>query len=169
MTWNQETILTVFVALTGLAVLMQACVLLGIFISLRKTAKLVTDTTNEIKDSVLPMVQHTRELVERITPEVVTVTGGLAELTNTLRKETAGVHFSLSDAVARVQHQAQRLDGMLTAMLDRLDRLGCAIEASVAAPVRQANGIVAALKATIDTYRSFPSRPASGPGNQRPL
>ena len=56
---------------------------------------------------------------------------------------------------------------MLTVGLDAVERTAGALETSVAAPVRQANGIVAAIKATIDTYRSWPrSRPASVPSAQ---
>src|ERR1700761_6030035 len=95
---DHDTLLVIFVGLTGLAVLLQACVLIGIFVAVRKSAKLVTDAVDDIKETVLPMVHTTRELVERITPEVVTVTSGLAALTNTVRKETAGINISIPGA-----------------------------------------------------------------------
>jgi hypothetical protein len=70
MAQNTETILIIFVAFTGIAVLLQACVLFAIFISLRKTAKSVLEATEDFKVTVLPMVHSTRDLVERITPQV---------------------------------------------------------------------------------------------------
>ena len=161
MAWNTETILIVFVAFTGLAVLMQACVLLGIFFSLRKAASSVLEVTEDLKETVIPMVHSTRQLVERISPEVITVTGALAELTNTVRKETAGVHISASEVISRVTRQVQRMDAMLTVILDRLEKAGGTLESTVAGPVRQANGILAAIKATIEAYRSYPTRPKS--------
>lgn len=163
---NTETLLTIFVGLTGFAVLLQACVLLGILISVRKSAKLLTDATDELKSRVLPMVQATQNLVERIGPEVVTVTGGLADLTNTMRKETADIHISPAEVINGVKRQVKRIDSMLTVGLDRIERAGNALETTVATPVRQVNGVLAAIKATIDTYRSFPTSNGSARATQ---
>jgi len=161
---NTQTILIVFVALTGVAVLLQACVLIAIFISLRKTAKAVLDATGDLKATVLPMVHSTRDLLERLTPQIITVSTGLSELTETLRKETAGVSFSVAEIMGRVSRQTQRLDSMLTAGLNSVERAGKVVESAVAMPVRQANGIFAAFKAVVETYRStVPPRKAPYP------
>ena len=154
MTMNTKTILIVFVAFTGIAVLLQACVLLAIFISLRKTAKSLIEDTEDLKGTVLPMVHTTRELVERITPQVVTVTAGLAELTETLKRESSGVSFSASEIMQRVSGQIKRLDAMMTVGLDAVERASGVVENAVSAPVRQVNGILAAIRAIIDSYRS---------------
>ena len=56
MTWNTETILTVFVAFTGIAILLQACVLIAIYFSLRKTAQSALETSEDFNTTVLPVV-----------------------------------------------------------------------------------------------------------------
>src|SRR5579863_10372187 len=109
---NTQTILIVFVALTGVAVLLQAFVLLAIYLSLKKTAKSVSDVTDDFKESVLPLVHSTRELMERLSPQIVTVSQGLTDLTETLHKETKGVRVSVSEIMERVNRQTKRLDGM---------------------------------------------------------
>jgi uncharacterized protein YoxC len=155
---NTNTLLLIFVAFTGISVLLQACVLLGIYISLRKTAQSVSKVTEDLKATVIPMVHSTRELLERVSPQVATVTSGLAELTDMLRKESKGVSFSVSQIMERVERQTQRLDAMLTTGLNTVEKAGMALETVVAAPVRQANGIFAAIKAVVNTYRSEPPR-----------
>jgi biopolymer transport protein ExbB/TolQ len=151
---DNHTLLTVFVALTGVAVLLQACVLLAILVAVRKTAKAVHESTQDFKATVVPMVHSTRELLERISPQIVVVSSGVAQLTELLNREANSVKISASDIAARVNKQAQRLDAMLTTGLDVLDRAGTVLESAVAMPVRQANGIFAAVRAVIDTYRS---------------
>jgi hypothetical protein len=158
MTLNTETILIVFVALTGASVLLQACILFAIFLSLRKTAKSVLEVTEDLKATVVPMVHSTRELVERITPQIITVSSGMAALTETLKKESAAADFSVSDLLQRISRQAQRLDAMLTASLNAVERATVAVETAVSAPVRQVNGVLAAIRAVVDTYRSEPPR-----------
>src|ERR1700720_473997 len=137
---NTQTILIVFVALTGVAMLLQAFVLLAIYLSLKKTAKSVSDVSEDFKATVLPLVHSTRELMEKLSPQVVTVSEGLAELTEILHKETKGVRISVSEIMERVNRQTARLDGMLTSGLDTVERTAGVIETAVAAPVRQANG-----------------------------
>jgi methyl-accepting chemotaxis protein len=158
MTPNTETILIVFVALTGIAVLLQACVLLGILVSLRKTAKSLTEVTGDIKSTIIPLVFSTRELVERITPEVVSISKGLSELTETVRKEANGVTASAGEIVDRINNQSKRLDAMLTSSLNAIERAGDVVESAVAAPVRQVSGVLAAIRAIVDTLRSESSR-----------
>jgi hypothetical protein len=155
---NTETLLIIFVALTGIAVLLQACVLFAIYISLRKTAQSAVQATGDFKATVLPMVHSTRELVERITPQIITISEGLASLTETLKKETKGVSLSATEIMQRVNRQTERLDTMLTSGLNAVERAGDVVETAVAAPVRQVNGILAAIRAVIDTYRSFGTR-----------
>ncbi len=154
MAWNIETILTVFVGLTAFSVLLQACILFAIFISLRQSAKAVIEATGDLKATILPMVHTTRELVERITPQVATVTQGLAGFTELVQRESADAQMNVGEMLARLNRQSARLDQMLTAGLDSLERTGSALEASIAAPVRQVNGILAAAKAMLATYRS---------------
>jgi uncharacterized protein YoxC len=162
---NTQTILTIFVALTGVAVLLQACVLFAIYVSLRKTAQSVQQATEDLKATVVPMVHSTRELMERITPQVVTISAGLSELTEVLHKESKGVRISVADVrssvaeiVERVNRQTARLDAMVTSGLNTVEKAGSILETAVAVPVRQANGILAAVKAVIETYRSTPPR-----------
>lgn len=154
MALNTETLLIIFVAFTGVSVLLQACVLLAIYISLRKTAKSAMEASEDFKTTVLPMVHSTRQLIDRITPQVMIISAGLAELTETLKKESKGVSFSASEIMERVNRQSKRLDGMLTNGLDAVERAGTVVETAVAGPVRQANGIMAAIKAMIESYRS---------------
>ena len=175
---DNQTLLIVFVGLTGVAVLLQACVLLGIFLSLRKAAKSVTDVTDDLKGTVIPLIHTSRNLMERISPQVLTISNGLSELIEVVHKESGGAKVSIAeikasvtemkesvhDIVERVGRQTARLDSMLTVGLDTVERAATTLETNVAAPVRQANGIIAAIKATIDTYRTWPrTRPASVP------
>jgi len=170
MTWNTETILTVFVAFTGIAILLQACVLIAIYFSLRKTAQSALETSEDFKTTVLPVVHSARELLERISPQIVTISADVAELAGSLKKETQGVSFSAAEIMQRLNKQTARLDTMLTSGLDAVERAGVVVESAVAAPVRQVNGVLAAIKAVIDTYRSETPRrrQANSNGDRQP-
>ena len=161
---DDHTLLVIFVSLFAVFVVLQAFVLIGLLVAIRKAIAAVTQTSNDIKATLIPLAQTTRGLVARISPQVVTVAQGLAELTETVRKETNGIKVSASEIMERVNKQTQRLDIMLTEGLNVLERAAHLMESAVSAPVRQANGIFAAIKAMVDTYRSpSPRRTAHGP------
>jgi hypothetical protein len=53
---SSETLLIVFVALTGLSVLMQACVLLGIFLAVRKAVQSGKGQADEFQSKLMPVL-----------------------------------------------------------------------------------------------------------------
>jgi hypothetical protein len=161
MALSTENLLVTFVGITGAAVLLQAIILVAIFVSLRKTARAAKEGTDDIKATVLPMIVTTRELIERVTPQIVMIATGVSELTDLLKRESRGVSLSASEIMQRVNRQTERLDAMLTTGLNSMERAGAVVETAIAAPVRQANGIVAAIKAMISTYQA--TEPKSDP------
>jgi uncharacterized protein YoxC len=162
---DHETVLIIFVALTGLAVLMQACVLLGMFLTVQKAVKLAQQATDEMKKTVYPLVHSSRELLEKMGPQVITITNDMASLTQAIKRESSSVHTSISEILERVDRQTARLDAMLTSSLTKVEKAGSVMESAVAAPVRQANGVIAAFKAIVETYRKTtpPPRPTRIP------
>jgi gas vesicle protein len=155
---DTQTILIIFVAFTGVSVFLQALVLFGIFISLKKTSKAVTDLTEDIRIKVLPLIHESRDLWGRLGPQLVTVTTDLAELTQVVRKQSASINVSVSEIMERVNRQTKHLDSILTSGLNSVERAGEILETAVAAPVRQVNGIMAAVRAIVDTYRHLDPR-----------
>jgi hypothetical protein len=159
MEWNSQTILTIFVALTGVAVLLQAAVLVGILVALRKATQQTVELVEEMRTHVMPTVQSAADLlvrvgplVERLTPQVITVATNLVDISTELREETADLRRTTADINMRLQRQASRLDGMLSHGLDRVEALSDLVDVTVSTPARQANGVVMAVKAALETY-----------------
>jgi uncharacterized protein YoxC len=154
---GNHTLLVIFVAMTGVSVFLQLCVFIIFIVALKKTATAITSAkaaTDDFKDSVIPVLHSTRELLERVSPQIATISEGLAEIIQLLHRESKGVSVSVSDIMARVNRQSEHLDELLTKGLNSVERAGTALESAVTVPIRQANGVVAALKAMLETYRS---------------
>lgn len=160
MHWNTETLLIVFVAFTGFAVFLQACVLLGILISLTRAAKSALTVTEDFRATVVPLIQSTRELIERATPQFLAATTNLLELTEGIRNETAELRGNLADILDRVHRQTVRLDSMLASGLDSIQHAAQAVETVVLRPTRIVNRVVRVANAMMDAYR-YPRRSSS--------
>ncbi len=102
---DNQTIQLIFIAITALAVLMQAVILLAIFVSVRKTAKSVTEQVEELRNSVMPIIDTTRDLMNRVAPKVEATAADLAEIAHGLRAQTAQMESAANEIVDRVRRQ----------------------------------------------------------------
>jgi methyl-accepting chemotaxis protein len=177
MEWNSQTILVIFVALTGLAVVMQAFVLVGILAALRKAANQSVAMAEDLRSNVIPTVNSARALMERvgplleqISPQVLAVSTNLAEISKDLREESAEIRRASADVKERLNRQAVRLDHMLTNSLDKVEEISEMVETAITTPVRQVNGVVQAFRAAVDCYFGFePKRQITHPSRDKDL
>ena len=85
---NNETLMLAFVALTGIALSAQAVILLAIFLSVRKAAKGVKEDIDDLRASILPVVDSTRTVIARLAPKVEAATNDISEMVRTLREKS---------------------------------------------------------------------------------
>jgi len=163
---NQTLELALFV-LVALAMAVQAIVLLAAFIVMRKTAKSVEEKLEEVRSSVMPLVETSRNLIAKLAPKIESTSDDLAAITHSLRVQTAELQTAATEVVARARLQAGRLDFMLSNVLDAADRAGTFMADAVNKPIRQASALLASARAVIDSLRSSVPTPRSQ-SNQTP-
>ena len=166
MTVNTE-LFWILVAVT-VAVLMQACVLLGIFLTMRKAVQIAKEQSDEYRAKLTPIlteggkllsnakevVASTQSLLQSLKPRVETAAGELAGITQDLHDQVNRLQVSVDEVALKARHQADRVDTMTTSFLNGVDRFGTFVNEAVHVPIRQVNGFVAAAKAVVDTLRA---------------
>lgn len=164
---TNETVLIAFVALTGFALLVQAIILLAIFFTVKKTIDKLLRDYEEQRETLQPFLTATRDLMTRVGPKIEpiaedlvktaasvrAISGDVAELTVRMRGQMDGVEATTADVLQKVRTQTARIDGMVTETLDAADRMGGYIEHTVTSPVRKLNGILAAVRAILESLR----------------
>jgi methyl-accepting chemotaxis protein len=157
---DNQTIQLALVAAVALAMLIQAIVLFAALVALRKLAKSIRQEIEELRASVMPVIENTRSLLARVTPKIEQTASDLAVLTRALRDQTADVQAAADEIIGRAQRQARRVDSMLSNVLDAMDRAGSFVADTVAKPMRQLSAFLASAKAVIESLRSTqgPSR-----------
>ncbi|MGB0124962.1 MAG: hypothetical protein WA419_16340 [Silvibacterium sp.] len=151
----------IFTAVTALGVLLQAVVLLAIYIALRKTFGKLHAVTDEVKGQVLPLVASTKSLIEDISPKLKVATSNLTEVSQTLREQANHLNGTVEALLDKTNAQIARVDGMVTAAFDAVDHATRTIEGAVSVPVRRVAGIVSGLKTGVEVFfgkRKYPSR-----------
>jgi ABC-type transporter Mla subunit MlaD len=137
--------------------------LLAIFVAASKAAKSLKEEIEEIRFSMMPTVHRTRELVDRLSPRVEQTVTDVAALAQTLRAQAEDMEAAVTEVLARVRKETGRVDTMFSKTLDALDSAGMYVTQTVGKPVRQISGLLAGIKAMIESLN------ASAPSHREPL
>ena len=157
---DNQTLLLAFIAVTGLAVLMQAFILLGIYLVVRRTVRTVTRQIDDFRAVLIPLITSTRDLivvtrdaVDRTLPRIENSVSDLSSVAQRLRAQSEEVQITFSELLHKLRAQSQRADSMMTGVLDKVDRASDFVQEKVSKPVRQVSGIIASVKAAYDVMR----------------
>jgi len=137
--------LTVFIALTGLAVALQAGVLLAMYLTMRKTGERIDALATEIKTRIMPTVEQAQTLMTEMHPKLHVIADNLQEATALMRDQVQRVDATVSDTVDRARLQIIRADELVTRTLDRVEQTSDMVHRTVISPVRQLSGLMQGL------------------------
>jgi hypothetical protein len=133
---------SVFIALTGIAVALQAGILLAMYLAMRKSGEHVEAIATEVKTKVLPTVEQAQELLTEIRPKLRVIADNLQESTAMLRAQVQRVDATVNDVVDRSRLQIIRADELLSRTLDRVEQTSDMVHKTVISPVRQLSGLM---------------------------
>ena len=109
-----NTLLAVFIGITGFAVLLQAGILLGLFLAMRKTSEKVEALAEEMKNKVLPTAELAHSMIIELRPKMETVMDNVSVSTTVLRTQLERIDATLTDIVDRTRLQVIRADEFVT-------------------------------------------------------
>ena len=155
---DTQPVMLAFIAVTGLAVLLQTIILLAIYLTLRKAANSLATQAEDLRSAVMPVVYNTRELLSRLTPKVESTVEDLSQVARSLRVQSVEMQGSVHEILNRLREQTYRIDGMISSLLDGVDRAGGYVADVVSRPVRQVSALLNSVKAIAESLRSTSSR-----------
>jgi methyl-accepting chemotaxis protein len=158
---DNQTLLLAFIAATGLAVLLQAFILLAIYIAISKAARSLREQVEDLRSAMMPVIFNTRDLFGRLAPKLEQSVEDLATIAHGLQVQTAEAQESVGVVLERMRQQSVRVDAMLTGMLNSVDRAGSFVTEVVKKPAMQISSAMAAVKAVLETLRAPNPRQAS--------
>ena len=159
--------MSLFVALTGIAVLLQAGILLAMYIAVRKSTEQLQALANDVKTKVMPTVTQAQEMITQLRPSVETIVENVADTTTILRAEVKRVDATVNDVVDRARLQVIRADELLSRTLDRVEQTSDIVHKTVVSPVRQISGIVQGITVGLEFLFSRVGRRNGGGREER--
>jgi len=134
--------LSLFILLTGIAVMLQAGILLAMYLAMRKSSARMEALAIEVKTKVLPAVEQGQALLTELRPKLQVIADNLEETTTALRSQVKRVDATVNDAVDRARLQVIRADELLSRTLDRVEETSDMVHKTVISPVRQLSGLM---------------------------
>lgn len=131
-----------FIGLTGFAVLLQAGVLLAMYIAMKETGARFEALAAEVKTKLMPAAVEVQGLLTDLRPKLVIISDNLQETTAALRSQVLRVDAAVSDTVDRARLQVIRADELLGRTLDRVEQTSEMVHKTVISPVRQISGLM---------------------------
>jgi hypothetical protein len=140
-----DNLTPVFIALTGLAVLLQAIVLVMIYVGIRKSGARMEALATEVKTKLLPTVERAEVILTDVRPKLQVIADNIQETTILLRDQVQRADATVKDAMDRGRLQIIRADELLTRTLDRVEQTSEMVHSTVISPVRRLSGLVQGL------------------------
>jgi hypothetical protein len=162
--------LSVFVALTAIAVLLQAGVLLALYLAFRKSSERIEAIATQVKEKVLPAVEQAEILLAEVRPKLQLITDNLQESSIMMRDQVQRVDATVNDTVDRARLQIIRADELVSRTLDKVEYTSEVAQRTVMYPIRQLSGIMQGVTVGLEfLFSGRARRNGSGREERRPV
>ena len=165
-----ENLITLFIALTGAAVLLQAGLLTAMYLAMRKSSARMESIATEVKTKAIPTLESARSILTEMRPKLQVIADNLQDTTTLLRDQVQRVDATVNDIVDRTRLQVIRADELVSRTLDRVEQTTDLVQKTVVSPVRQVSGLFHGITAGLEFLLGNRGRKNGGSReSQRPV
>lgn len=146
--------LAAFVAITGLAVLLQAGVLLAMYVQMRQATRRLETVATDLQARVNPILTRIQILTEDVQPRISSMVSDAAEITHLARSSAQRMDRAFTEMLDRLRLQLIHADQILTGALEAVDQAGTQFRKSVLGPVQSATAVIRGIQTGLEFFRS---------------
>ena len=142
--------LPIFIAVTAAAVVIQAGILVAMYLAVRQTAARMETIADEIRTKVLPAGEIVHAMLVQFRPHLETLVTNVSESSTMVRAQMERLDATISDAIDRTRLQVIRADELLNRTLNRVESTTDLVHKTVVSPVRQLSGLVQGITCGVE-------------------
>ena len=160
-----DNLLKLFIAVTTFAVLIQAGILVGLYLAVRKSTAKMEALATQVTDKAVPTMETVQNMLAEMRPQISVLTTNLTESSNLVRNQLGRIDATLTDTLDRTRLQVIRADELLNRTMDRVEETSDAVHKTVISPLRQIDGLMAAISTGFEVFLGHKRRqPKNGAG-----
>ena len=134
-----DNLLRIFIAVTTFAIVVQAGILIGLYLAVRKSTARMEALAVEVTSKTLPTIEAFQITLTELRPKIEVISSNAAESSNLIRNQLARIDATLTDALDRTRLQVIRADELLNRTMDRVEETSEIVHKTVVSPLRQVN------------------------------
>jgi hypothetical protein len=160
-----DTLLGIFIAVTAVAVVIQAGILVGLYVAVRKSTAKMEALAAQVTTKALPTMETVQSMLVEMRPKLDVLTVNLSESSTLVRNQLGRFDATLTDALDRTRLQVIRADELLNRTMDKVEETSDAVHKTVISPLRQVNGLMSAISTGVEVFLGQRRRhPKNGAG-----
>ena len=148
-----DTWLILILILVGLAVLMQAGAMVGIWLTVRKFPEQIEGIRADVKQRLDPLTQSLQSVTEIVASSrdpLRTITANLAEISQLLQTRSKDVDTMVADLVEKSRGQIQRLDQLVTGVVEKVENTATVVQRQVLVPVQEISAVIHGIRSGLE-------------------
>jgi hypothetical protein len=142
--------LPIFIGCTAAAVVIQAGILVAMYLAVRQSAARMETLATEVRTKVLPAAEIAHSMLVEFRPHLQTLVTNVSESSNLIRGQIERLDATVNDAIDRTRLQVIRADELLSRTLDRVESTTDMVHKTVVSPVRQLSGLVQGITSGLE-------------------
>jgi len=147
-----DKLVPLFIIFTAVAVIIQAGILVALFVVVRKTSGRVEKLASEVNTKALPLIETTQTLLVEVKPRVIDIVANAEESARIARAQMERLDATVSDIVDRTRLQVIRADELVNRTMDRVEETTDMVHRTVVSPIRRLSGLVQGLSAGLEFF-----------------
>lgn len=164
---RMETWVAVFVIVAAVAIVLQAAILVGMFLQMRRTMDRMERFTADLESRLTPILGRVQLLLDDTQPRISEMVADAAHVVYLARGQAQKVDRLFTDASDRVRGQLVRADRILTGALEAVEDAGVKLNNNIWKPMHKASALVQGIRVGLDLLRSRRGRRNSDPSVER--
>jgi hypothetical protein len=158
-----ETLLMVFIGVSSLAIVIQACILVAMYVTTKKTSAQIEKLAAEIRSKALPAVESVQKMIVDNKGRIEEIIENFTSASSTARAQLARIDSTLNDVLDRTRLQVIRADELATTTMDRIEATTEIVQHTIVTPVRRLNGVISGLSAGLGMFTASRRVRKNGP------
>jgi hypothetical protein len=142
--------LPIFIGCTAAAVVIQAGILVAMYLAVRQSAERLEALATEVRTKVLPAAEIAHSMLLEFRPHLQTLVTNVSESSILVRAQIERLDATVNDAIDRTRLQVIRADELLNRTLDRVESTTDMVHKTVVSPVRQLSGLVQGIASGLE-------------------
>jgi hypothetical protein len=161
---ENQNLLILFIAITSAAVVIQAGILVAMYLAVRKSTAKMEALSEEVKNKALPAIEGANALVTNLRPRLEAIAENVSQSSTVVREQLQQLDITMREILDRTKLQVIRADEMVGRALDKVEETTHVVQRTVASPFRQVSGIMQGVSAGFEYFMHRRRRQGDGMG-----